>query len=85
MSLQNLVAVPRVAQLVKCLTSAQVMISGSWDQVPYQALCSAESLLLPLSLCLPPPKDLCWCILLLSNKYNLKKKKKNLVKAKASL
>ena len=33
---------------VKHLSSAQVMISGSWDGVFHQALCSAGSLLLPL-------------------------------------
>ena len=31
------------------LPSAQVMIPGSWDQAPHRALCSAGSLLLPLS------------------------------------
>jgi len=42
-----------VAQLVQHLPSAQVLIPGSGDQVPGQAPCSAESLLLPLSA--PPP------------------------------
>ena len=44
-----------VAQSVKHLPSAQVMILGSWDQVPHQAPCSAGSLLLslPLPLLLP--------------------------------
>ena len=42
-----------VAQWVKPLPSAQVMISGSWDQGPHRALCSAGSLLPSLSLCLP--------------------------------
>ena len=41
-----------VAQFVKHLPSAQVMIPGSGDQVPHQALCSMASLLLPLSLSL---------------------------------
>ena len=43
-----------VAQWVKPLPSAQVMISGSWDRVPHRALCSAGSLLpsLSLSVCL---------------------------------
>ena len=39
-----------VAQSVKCLPSAQVMISGSWDRAPCWAPCSARSLLLPLPL-----------------------------------
>ena len=39
-----------VAQSVKCLPSAQVMISGSWDQALHQAPCSAGSLLLLLPL-----------------------------------
>ena len=42
-----------VAQLVKCLPSAQVMIPGSWDQVPHWAPCSVGSLLLPLLLPTP--------------------------------
>ena len=41
-----------VAQWVKPLPSAQVMISGSWDQAPNQALCSTGSLPPPLSACL---------------------------------
>ena len=40
-----------VAQLVKHLPSTQVMVSGSWDQVPHQAPFSAGSLLLPFYLC----------------------------------
>ena len=32
---------------------AQVMILGSWDPAPHQAVCSAGSLLLPLPLPLP--------------------------------
>ena len=39
-----------VAQWVKPLPSAQVMISGSWDRALRRALCSAGSLLPPLSL-----------------------------------
>ena len=39
-----------VAQWFRPLPSAQVMISGSWDGAPHQALCSAGSLLTPLSL-----------------------------------
>ena len=38
-----------VAQWVKLLPSAQVMISRRWDQAPHQALRSVGSLLLPLS------------------------------------
>ena len=42
-----------VAQLVKHLTCAQVMILGSWDRVLHWAPCLAGSLLLPLPLPLP--------------------------------
>ena len=42
-----------MAQLVKHLPSAQVMILGSWDQTPHWVSCSARSLLLPLPLPLP--------------------------------
>ena len=42
-----------MAQSVKHLPLAQVVISGSWNQVPHWALCSAGSLLLPLPLSLP--------------------------------
>ena len=42
-----------VTQLVKHLPSAQVMISGSWDQAPHPAPCFVGSLLLPLSPLLP--------------------------------
>ena len=41
----------RVAQSVKHLPSAQVMISGSWGRGLCQALCSSGRLLFPLSLC----------------------------------
>ena len=40
-----------VAQSVKHLPSAQVMISESRDQAPHQVLCSVRSRLLPLPLC----------------------------------
>ena len=40
-----------VAQLVKHMPSAQVMISGSWDQALHWAQCSMGSLLLLLPLC----------------------------------
>ena len=42
-----------LAQSVKCLPSAQVMIPGSWNGAPRWAPCSAGSLLLPLPLPLP--------------------------------
>ena len=53
-----------VAQWDKPLPLVQVMISGSWDRVPHRALCSAGSLLPPLSL----PASLPTCNLSLSNK-----------------
>ena len=37
--------------VVKCLPLAQVMIPGSWDQIPHQA--PQGSLLLPLPMSLP--------------------------------
>ena len=43
-----------VAQPVKHLLSAQVMISRFWDEVWHWVLCSVGSLLLPLPLPLPP-------------------------------
>ncbi|CAD7677121.1 unnamed protein product [Nyctereutes procyonoides] len=42
-----------VAQSVKPLPSAQVMIPGSWDRAPHGTPCSAGSLLLPLPFPLP--------------------------------
>ena len=42
-----------VAQSVKHLPSAQVMISGSWDGALHQAPCSVGSLILLLPLQLP--------------------------------
>ena len=42
-----------LAQSVEGLPSAQVMISGSWDEAPHWAPCSAGSLLPPLPLSLP--------------------------------
>ena len=55
-----------VAQWVKPLPLAQVMISGSWDQAPHWTLCSAGILLLPLSL--PGSLPTCDLSLSLSNK-----------------
>ena len=49
-SLEPLVRGTWVAQEVKHLPSAQVMISGSWDGALHQAPCSAGTLLLPLPL-----------------------------------
>ena len=56
-----------VAQLVKHLVLAQVMISESWDPAPHLALNLAWSLLKILSLPLPLPLPLV-CSLSLSNK-----------------
>ena len=61
------VSVPRgawVAQWVKPLPLAQVVISGPWDRAQHWALCSVGSLLPPLSL----PTSLPTCDLFLSNK-----------------
>ena len=58
-----------VAQWVKPLPFAQVMISGSWDRALHQALCSAGSLLPPLSL----PASLPACDLSLCQINKLKK------------
>ena len=44
-----------VAQWVKCLPSARVMIPGSCNRVPHRAPTSMGSLLLPLPLPLPIP------------------------------
>ena len=52
-----------VAQLVEFLISAQVVISGSWDQVPRRASRSVESLLEILSLSSAPPHS---CMLFLN-------------------
>lgn len=75
-----------VAQQVKHLPSAQVMIPESWDWAPHWAPCSAGVLLfpIPLSPSFSPSAFLspCLCTLSLSlflseiNKYNLQKKKK---------
>ena len=51
-----------VAQLVKHLPLAQVMIPGSWDRVLHQVLCSVGSLLLPL----PAAPPGCACLHTLS-------------------
>ena len=64
-----------VAQSVKHLPSAQIMISGSWDQVLYQAPYSMESLLLSLPLH-NYPQHFCALSLSLSLNKILKKKKK---------
>ena len=53
-----------VAQLVKCLPSAQVMIPGSWDQAPCPDLSLAGSLLFSVPLPAAPPA----CALSPSNK-----------------
>ena len=43
-----------MAQWVKCLPSAQVLFSGSWDQAWHQDPCLVGSLFLPLHLPLSP-------------------------------
>ena len=49
-----------MAQLVKHLPSAQVIILGSWDQgPPCETPYSVGSLLHPLSLPLPPAHNMC--------------------------
>ena len=53
-----------VAQWFKPLPLAQVMIPASWDRAPHGALCSAGSLLPPLSL----PASLLTCNLYQINK-----------------
>ena len=60
-----------VAQWVKPLPLAQVMISGFWDRALHQVLCSSGSLLLPLPPAAPPA-----CALSVSNKYIKSFKKK---------
>ena len=64
-----------VAQLVKHLLSAQVMISGSWDLGLCQAPCSAGSLLLPLPLLHPLLVFSLSLSLYQMNKLNLLKKR----------
>ena len=59
-----------VAQSIRHLLSAQVMITGSWDQVQSQAPCSGKSLLLPLPLCLCADAHLCTLSLSCLNKIN---------------
>ena len=49
-----------VAQWVKTLPSARVMVSGSWDWSPHRALCSAGSLLPSLSL--PATLPILWSL-----------------------
>ena len=44
-----------VAQLVKHLPLAQVMVPGSWDQVQHRAAYSVGSLLFPFPLPASPP------------------------------
>ena len=62
-----------VAQMVKHLPSAQVMIPGSWDRALHRASCLEGSLLLPH----PHPHPLLFRLLVLCrylcqiNKYNL--------------
>ena len=60
-----------VAQSVKHLPLAQVMISRSWDQIPCQDPGSEGILLLLLPLLLPLLILSCACALSLSNKQNL--------------
>ena len=63
------------AQSVKRLLTAQVMIPGSWDGISHWAPCSAGSLLPPLPAV--PPACAHFLSFLLTNKENLKKKKKS--------
>lgn len=44
-----------VAQFIKHVPSAQVLISGSWDRTIYRAPCSTGSLYLPLLLLILTP------------------------------
>ena len=72
-----------MAQLVKHLPSAQIMIPGSWVQALNQAPCSAGSLLLPLFSVPPPAHALSLLLLFLSQinfKKNLKKSHKKSLK-----
>jgi len=50
LSRKNKITGAWVAQLVKRLPSAQVMVPGSWDGAPHWAPCLAGGLLLPLPL-----------------------------------
>ena len=59
---------PSVAQWVKHLPSAQVMIPGSWNWVPHQAPCSVGSLHVPLPLLPLMCVDLHACLFTLSVK-----------------
>jgi len=61
-----------VAQMVKHLPLARVMIPESWDRAPHWAPCSTGSLLLPLPLPAASPA----CTLSLCQKY-IKSLKKN--------
>ena len=64
-----------VAQWVKHLPLALVMIPGSWDPAPCPSPCSVRSLLLTLPLLLPLLVLSVPVSLSLSNKRNIKKKK----------
>ena len=64
-----------VAQLVKHLPSAQVMIPGFWNPAQNWACCSARSLLLPLPLPAAPPACAHTLLLSLSQINKLEKKK----------
>ena len=68
-----------MAQSLKCLPLAQVMIPGCWDRAPCQVLCSVgsvleDSLILPL----PPllTHALSFCLSQINQSINLKKIKK---------
>ena len=62
-----------VAQSVKCLPSAQVMISGSWDRAPHQVPPLGACFFLPTPpACVP---SLAGCLYLCQINKILKKKK----------